>query len=98
MCNGYEPNLSAFCSATYPPYYFSLSDSTFSKFYRRHHELISKFNVGLKTLLHEGLSEPEFYGDLIYKFKGIDFTNIIFISKETDQRNKHFDTTFIKIG
>ena len=42
---------------------------TFSKFYRRHYELISKFNVWLKTLLREGLSEPEFYGDLIYKFK-----------------------------
>ena len=39
------------------------------KFYRRHFELISKFNVGLKTPLHEGLSEPEFYGDLVYKFK-----------------------------
>ena len=36
---------------------------TFSKFYRRHYELVSKFNVGLKTLLHEGLSVPEFYGD-----------------------------------
>ena len=44
---------------------------TFSKFYRRHNELISKFNFGLKTLLHQGLSEPEFYGDLIYKFKKI---------------------------
>ena len=42
---------------------------TFSKFYRRHNELISKFNVGLKTLLREGLSEQEFYGDLVYKFK-----------------------------
>ena len=42
---------------------------TFSKFYRRHYELISKYNVGLKTLLREGLSEPEFYGDLVYKFK-----------------------------
>ena len=30
---------------------------TFSKFYRRHYELISKYNVGLKTLLSEGLSE-----------------------------------------
>ena len=38
---------------------------TFSKFYRRHYELVSKFNVGLKTLLHQGLSEPEFYGDLV---------------------------------
>ena len=42
---------------------------TFSKFYRRHYELVSKFNVGLKTLLHQGLSEPEFYGNLVYKFK-----------------------------
>ena len=42
---------------------------TFSKFYRRHYELISKYNVGLKTLLSKGLSEPEFYGDLVYKFK-----------------------------
>ena len=42
---------------------------TFSKFYRRHYELVSKFNVGLKTLLQQDLSEPEFYGDLVYKFK-----------------------------
>ena len=42
---------------------------TFSKFYRRHYELVSKFNVGLKTLLHQSLLEPEFYGDLVYKFK-----------------------------
>ena len=42
---------------------------TFSKFYRRHYELVSKFNVGLKTLLHQGLSDPEFYDDLVYKFK-----------------------------
>ena len=42
----------------------------FSKFYRRHHELVStKFNIGLKTLLHQGLSEPKFYDDLVYKFK-----------------------------
>ena len=42
---------------------------TFSKFYRRYYELVSKFNVGLKTLWHQGLSEPEFYCDLVYKFK-----------------------------
>ena len=33
--------------------------------------MISKFNVGLKSLLHQGLSEPEFYGALIYNFKNI---------------------------
>ena len=27
--------------------------------------------VGLKTLLLQGLSEPEFYGDLVYKFRKI---------------------------
>ena len=42
---------------------------TFSKFYRRHYELATKFNVGLKPLLHQCLSEPEFYGDLVYKLK-----------------------------
>ena len=33
------------------------------------YELISKFNVWLKTLSREVLSEPECYGDLVYKFK-----------------------------
>ena len=42
---------------------------TFSKLYRRHYELVSKFNVGLNTLLHQGLSEPDFYGDVVYKLK-----------------------------
>ena len=28
-------------------------------------ELISKFSVGLRTLLRKGLSEPEFNGDLV---------------------------------
>ena len=43
----------------------------FSKFYRRHSDLVSKFNIGLKSLLQQGLSEPEFYGDLVYKFRKI---------------------------
>ena len=32
----------------------------FSKFYRRQHELVSKLNVGLKSLLLQGLSEPQY--------------------------------------
>ena len=32
---------------------------------------MSKYNTGLKTLLLHGLSEPEFYGDLVYKFSKI---------------------------
>ena len=43
----------------------------FSKFYHRHSELIVKYNIGLKTLLQQGISEPTFYGDLFYKFKHI---------------------------
>ena len=31
--------------------------------------IVSKYNVGLKTLLLQGLSEPEFYGDLVYIFR-----------------------------
>ena len=40
-----------------------------SKFYRRHSDLVSKFNVRLKSLLQQGLSEPEFNGDLVYSEK-----------------------------
>ena len=43
----------------------------FSKFYHRHSELIVKYNIGLKTLLEQGILEPIFYGDLVYKFKRI---------------------------
>ena len=43
--------------------------NTFSNFYCRHYELMFTHKVGLKTLLGEGLSEQEFYGDLVYKFK-----------------------------
>ena len=60
-------------------YWYHKLRKTFSKFYGRHYELVSKFSVGLKTLLYQGLSEPEFYGDLVSKFKKIvgraDFSN-----------------------
>ena len=56
----------------------------FSKFYRRYYDLISKFQVGLKSLLRQGLSEPDFYGDLVYKLKKIIGSN-------------NFSAQFIKI-
>ena len=40
-----------------------------SKFYHRYYVLVYKFHVGLKSLLHQELSELEFYGDLVYKKK-----------------------------
>ena len=36
---------------------------------RRHSGLVKKYNVGLKTLLQQGISKQEFYGDLVYRFK-----------------------------
>ena len=44
---------------------------TFSKFYRRCYDLISKFQVGLKSLLRRGLSGPDFYGGLVCGLKKI---------------------------
>ena len=41
----------------------------FSKFYRRHFDIVSKYNAVLKTILLQGLSEPEFYDDLVYIFR-----------------------------
>ena len=40
----------------------------FSKLYHRDSELIVKYNIRLKTLLQQGISEPIFYGDLVYEF------------------------------
>ena len=45
--------------------------NAFSKFYRRHFELIEKYHVSLKKLMKQGICNPEFYGDLVYKFKKI---------------------------
>ena len=50
--------------------YFKLRKA-FSKFYCRHSALVEKYNVSLKTLLQQGISEPEFYGDLVYRFRKI---------------------------
>ena len=56
-------------------YWYHKLCKTFSKFYRRYYNLISKFKIGLKSLLRHGLSEPEFYGDLVYKLKKIAGSN-----------------------
>ena len=31
--------------------------------------ILEKYSVSLKTLLQQGISEPEFYGDLVYRFR-----------------------------
>ena len=50
----------------------------------RYYDLIYKFQNGLKSLLRQELSEPEFYGDLVYKLKKIVGSN-------------NFSARFIKI-
>ena len=57
---------------------------TFSKYFGRFYDLISKFQIVLESLLRQGLSEPEFYGDLVYKLKKIVGSN-------------NFSAQFIKI-
>ena len=52
-------------------YRFHKTRKAFSNFYHRHSELIVKYNIGLKTLLQQGISEPIFHGDLVYEFKPI---------------------------
>ena len=47
-------------------YRYNKIRKAFSKFYHRHSELIVKYNMGLKALLQQGISEPIFYGDLVY--------------------------------
>ena len=41
-------------------YWYHKLRKIFSKFYRRYYDLIFKFQVGLKSLLRQGLSEPDF--------------------------------------
>ena len=48
-------------------HYHKLSE--FFKFYRRHSGLVEKYYVLLKKLLQQGISEPEFYGDFVYRIR-----------------------------
>ena len=59
-----------------------------------------KYNVGLKTLILQGLSEPEFYGDWCTKFRKIigkndfpfHFKRIIFRYKKIGYKHRCFAT------
>ena len=54
-------------------YRYHILRKAFSKFYRRHFELIEKYHVSLKkkTTYEQGICNPEFYGEFVYKFKKI---------------------------
>ena len=51
-------------------HYFKIRKA-FSKFYRRNSALVEKYSVSLKSLLQQDISKPEFYGDLVYRFRKI---------------------------
>ena len=74
-------------------YRYHKIQKAFSKFYHRHSELIVKYNVGLKTLLQQGIKEPIFYGDLVYKFK-----RIVGKHNFSDQFQKVVKRYIIKVG
>ena len=50
-----------------------------------HCELIEKYHVSLKNRMQQGLCNPEFYGDLVYKFKKIignpNFSNLSIVNR-----------------
>ena len=55
----------------YRVYRYHKLRGSFSKFCG----LVSEFQVRLGSLLHRGLSEPDFYGDLVYGLKKIVASN-----------------------
>ena len=55
-------------------YYNKVTDTInfqkrFSQFHYWHSELIVKYSICFKTLLQQGISEPVFYVNLVYKLK-----------------------------
>lgn len=56
---------------------------SFTKFYHRNASLIAKYDCNLKSLLKQGISHPDFYGDVIYRLRKI-------------KGHIHFDTLFVK--
>ena len=65
----FSNTLLIFCSTAEDPPCSWVMVGVWGCFYRRHYDLVSKFNVGLKSPLKQGTSEPKFDGDLVYKFR-----------------------------
>ena len=75
MCSNVDDfnnrNLSLTAKLLKQGYIYHRVRKAFSEFCHRHSKIIVKYSIGLKTLLQQGISEPTFYGDLVYKFKRI---------------------------
>ena len=48
----------------------------FTKFYRRNEHLLEKYSGHHRTFLRQGISQPTFYGDVIYKIRKIKGSNV----------------------
>ena len=66
-----ERNLCITCKLLKQGYRYHKLRKTFCKFYRRYQDLIQKYNCSLTVLLRQGISQPVFYGDLIYALRKI---------------------------
>ena len=71
---------------------------TFSKFFYRNLPLINKYKCNLKSFLRQGISHPEFYGDVIYKLRKIlghiHFQNL-FVKRIRSFLKKDYDPTIL---
>ena len=58
---------------SYPQNFLSKAISIINsaKHFPRYFELIEKYHVSLKKLMQQGICNPEFYGDSVYKFRKI---------------------------
>lgn len=52
-------------------YRFDKLRKTFSKFFRRNLDLLSKYNTSMKSLMNNGITHPEFYSDVLRKLSKI---------------------------
>ena len=59
-------NLSITSKLLHQGYRYHKLRKSFSKFYYRNPLLVAKYDSNLKALLRQGLSLPDFYGDVIY--------------------------------
>ena len=73
---------------------------TFGKFFRSYSELLSTFgDISFQEYLSKGISQPVFYGDLVYKLRSVRGTpNVISLCSKIVKllRRRHYDPVIIE--
>jgi hypothetical protein len=59
------------CKLLQQGYRYHKLRKSFVKFFTRNGDLVGKYNTSLKTLLQQGITHPEFYGDVVYKLRKV---------------------------